>query len=94
METGGRGGLPWLVLGESLSPWAPASGLTRFPFNSPSFVSGIVGIYYRTSLSVQSDHELQAWVGEIFTKGFLGRQASGESAGAASDLWARGHRRC
>uniref|UniRef100_A0A674JAY4 Arachidonate lipoxygenase 3 n=1 Tax=Terrapene triunguis TaxID=2587831 RepID=A0A674JAY4_9SAUR len=44
-----------------------------------SFVSGIVAIYYRTSLSVQSDHELQAWVGEIFAKGFLGRQASGES---------------
>ncbi|XP_034612923.1 hydroperoxide isomerase ALOXE3-like [Trachemys scripta elegans] len=42
-----------------------------------SFVSGIVTIYYQTSLSVQSDHELQAWVGEIFAKGFLGRQASG-----------------
>uniref|UniRef100_A0A8C8SSW6 Arachidonate lipoxygenase 3 n=1 Tax=Pelusios castaneus TaxID=367368 RepID=A0A8C8SSW6_9SAUR len=49
-----------------------------------SFVSGIVAIYYRTNLAVQGDHELQAWVGEIFAKGFLGRQASGVPSALSS----------
>uniref|UniRef100_A0A8D0HM20 Uncharacterized protein n=1 Tax=Sphenodon punctatus TaxID=8508 RepID=A0A8D0HM20_SPHPU len=42
-----------------------------------SFVSGIVGFYYKTNLAVQRDYELQAWVCDIYTKGFLGRRSSG-----------------
>ncbi|XP_012312959.2 polyunsaturated fatty acid lipoxygenase ALOX15B isoform X2 [Aotus nancymaae] len=41
------------------------------------FVSEIIGIYYPSDESVQDDRELQAWVGEIFSKGFLNRESSG-----------------
>ncbi|XP_015718532.1 hydroperoxide isomerase ALOXE3-like [Coturnix japonica] len=41
------------------------------------FVSGIVAFYYTDNAAVQSDMELQAWVMDIFTNGFLGRTSSG-----------------
>ncbi|XP_069857472.1 polyunsaturated fatty acid lipoxygenase ALOX15B [Dipodomys merriami] len=41
------------------------------------FVSEIIGIYYPSDVSVQDDQELQAWVREIFSKGFLERESSG-----------------
>ncbi|XP_060137867.1 polyunsaturated fatty acid lipoxygenase ALOX15B-like [Zootoca vivipara] len=42
-----------------------------------SFVSGIVELYYKNNLSVQRDYELQAWICDIFTKGFLSKRSSG-----------------
>ncbi|XP_037230575.1 polyunsaturated fatty acid lipoxygenase ALOX15B-like, partial [Falco rusticolus] len=42
-----------------------------------SFVKGIVQHYYPCDAAVRADHELQAWVGEIFRRGFLGRRSSG-----------------
>ncbi|NXJ87055.1 LOXE3 isomerase, partial [Trogon melanurus] len=42
-----------------------------------SFVSGIVAFYYAEDAAVSGDTELQAWVMDIFTNGFLGRTSSG-----------------
>ncbi|XP_076216789.1 polyunsaturated fatty acid lipoxygenase ALOX15B-like [Aptenodytes patagonicus] len=42
-----------------------------------SFVSGIVAFYYGEDAAVSRDAELQAWVMDIFTNGFLGRISSG-----------------
>ncbi|NWW86639.1 LOXE3 isomerase, partial [Rhynochetos jubatus] len=42
-----------------------------------SFVSGIVAFYYKDDAAVSGDTELQAWVMDIFTNGFLGRTSSG-----------------
>eukprot|EP00076_Gallus_gallus_P041252 XP_025006790.1 hydroperoxide isomerase ALOXE3 [Gallus gallus] len=41
------------------------------------FVSGMVAFYYTDNAAVQGDAELQAWVMDIFTNGFLGRTSSG-----------------
>ncbi|NWR40128.1 LOXE3 isomerase, partial [Tachuris rubrigastra] len=42
-----------------------------------SFVTGIVTFYYGGDAAVSADTELQAWVMDIFTNGFLGRTSSG-----------------
>ncbi|NXF59383.1 LOXE3 isomerase, partial [Ciccaba nigrolineata] len=42
-----------------------------------SFVGGIVDFYYGEDAVVSGDAELQAWVMDIFTNGFLGRTSSG-----------------
>ncbi|KAM6175392.1 polyunsaturated fatty acid lipoxygenase ALOX15B isoform 1-T1 [Erethizon dorsatum] len=41
------------------------------------FVSEMIGIYYPSDASVRDDRELQAWVRDIFSNGFLGRESSG-----------------
>ncbi|XP_051499848.1 hydroperoxide isomerase ALOXE3-like, partial [Apus apus] len=41
------------------------------------FVTGIVTFYYHDDAAVQGDSEVQAWVEDIFTNGFLGRTSSG-----------------
>ncbi|XP_014749567.1 PREDICTED: arachidonate 15-lipoxygenase B-like [Sturnus vulgaris] len=41
------------------------------------YVSGVLALYYPSDVAVQEDPELQAWVWEIFKRGFLGRQRSG-----------------
>nr|DBA32696.1 TPA: hypothetical protein GDO54_000467 [Pyxicephalus adspersus] len=42
-----------------------------------SFVSNIVNLYYTNDEMVSNDPELQAWVAEMFTKGFLQNKSSG-----------------
>jgi hypothetical protein len=42
----------------------------------------MVSIYYPSNVSVQNDQELQAWVKEIFSNGFLGQESSGMETSA------------
>lgn len=49
-----------------------------------SFVTGIVTFYYGGDAAVSEDTELQAWVMDIFTNGFLGRTSSGSTPAAAT----------
>ncbi|XP_036404185.1 hydroperoxide isomerase ALOXE3-like [Megalops cyprinoides] len=41
------------------------------------FVQGILRYYYHSDAEVQQDSELQSWIGEIFTHGFLEQSSSG-----------------
>ncbi|NWT35501.1 ALOX8 lipoxygenase, partial [Cardinalis cardinalis] len=43
----------------------------------PSYVEGIVALFYAEDEEVAEDEELQEWVGEIFTYGVLGNEKSG-----------------
>ncbi|NXC50549.1 LOXE3 isomerase, partial [Penelope pileata] len=45
--------------------------------NVPRFVGGLLALYYPSDAAVAADPELQAWVAEIFQRGFLGRRRSG-----------------
>uniref|UniRef100_A0A8B9P6Q3 Uncharacterized protein n=1 Tax=Apteryx owenii TaxID=8824 RepID=A0A8B9P6Q3_APTOW len=54
----------------------PGGDLTA-PVARRSFVTGIVAFYYGDDAAVRGDAELQAWVMDIFTNGFLGRASSG-----------------
>ncbi|XP_023262844.1 hydroperoxide isomerase ALOXE3-like [Seriola lalandi dorsalis] len=45
------------------------------------FVKATVGYYYPSDKEVRKDTELQEWISEIFTHGFLGNKASGCPAG-------------
>uniref|UniRef100_A0A8C5BCH4 Lipoxygenase domain-containing protein n=1 Tax=Gadus morhua TaxID=8049 RepID=A0A8C5BCH4_GADMO len=42
-----------------------------------SFVRAMLGLYYPTDDEVSGDAELQRWIQDIFTKGFLGNSSSG-----------------
>ncbi|XP_034383388.1 hydroperoxide isomerase ALOXE3-like [Cyclopterus lumpus] len=42
-----------------------------------SFVKAVVEYYYPSDSEVRKDNELQEWISEIFTHGFLGNKASG-----------------
>ncbi|KAK7174099.1 hypothetical protein R3I93_001316 [Phoxinus phoxinus] len=41
------------------------------------FVAGLLSHYYQHDAHVQKDTELQCWISEIFTNGFMGRDSSG-----------------
>ncbi|NXR96722.1 ALOX8 lipoxygenase, partial [Hypocryptadius cinnamomeus] len=57
-----------------VSPVSPVSPVSH---KCPSYVEGIVALFYAEDKEVAEDEELQEWVGEIFTYGVLGNKKSG-----------------
>ncbi|NXW80393.1 ALOX8 lipoxygenase, partial [Hirundo rustica] len=64
-------GVPSVPMVSVVSPVSPMSPRV------PSYVQGVVSLFYGGDTEVAEDEELQGWVGEIFTYGVLGREESG-----------------
>ena len=51
--------------------------ITKYIFVLHSYVQGVVEFYYVSDADVMLDSELQKWIGEVFTHGFLKKKETG-----------------
>ncbi|XP_039605573.1 hydroperoxide isomerase ALOXE3-like [Polypterus senegalus] len=49
----------------------------QYNFKSQKYVKKFITFYYKKDRKVKDDQELQSWIGEIFTEGFLGKTSTG-----------------